>query len=691
MSSPGLSNLKNVSVEDKKMIEDIEAMMGPEPSEMGFTKNMFWGRFRDDLAFPYPEAAPEERATCDALLEKLEAYLKDEHPAILIDQEEYIPEWCIERLFELGVMGMIIPEEYGGLGLGVTSYNRALELIGRYCASTAVLVSAHQSIGCKAIAMFGTEAQKEHWLPIVARERLSAFCLSEPNVGSDAAGQETTCCWDEEEQCYVLNGVKKWSTSAAFSALFTVMAKQEMPGGKEKITALICTPDMEGVDIFENNRSKTGIRGTWQARIRFTDVKVPKENLLHKEGRGLNVALTCLNYGRCTLSAGVTGAAKSAMDQGAKWVQTRYQFGRPLAEFELVRQKVARMAAYTYAMDATLYMTCGILDRHDPDVMVETAACKVFCSHYGWEVLDDVMQIMGGEGYMTENEFERAWRDNRIHRIVEGSNEVMQSFIFAYGGKQLAEQMISVQEALLWDEDRPTSENLRRMVANGLNPEVLRRAVPLGLQLFLGVKPGRPEVRGVLPSLQGYGDRLARLVQLHSHYFKMTSKWERENIVQHQAQQARVADTAILLYALSASLSKMDSQIRKGEHGPAFERDKAAFKHVFDLFELQIYGNMRELRNNADRSMRLAAERALDYTRTLPDEHYHIHEASPVAEGKPADNEHIRQFPGDGYAPGGDGHAPTARPGLRSGGQAEVEAAAPEGAGDANVLPEEEK
>ena len=165
MSSPGLSKLKNVSLEDQKMIEDIEAMMGPEPSQMGFVKNLFWGRFRDDLVFPYPQESEEERAKCDALLEKLGAYLEEEHPSIQIDQEERIPEWCIDRLFELGVMGMTVPEQYGGLGLGVTSYNRALELIGRHCSSTAVVVSAHQSIGCKAIMLFGTDEKKSGSCP----------------------------------------------------------------------------------------------------------------------------------------------------------------------------------------------------------------------------------------------------------------------------------------------------------------------------------------------------------------------------------------------------------------------------------------------------------------------------------------------------------------------------------------------
>ena len=658
MANKGLSNIKGVSKRDQQMIEDIETMMGPEPEDMGFIKNAFWGRFREDLIFPYPQESKEEREKCDALLEELEDYLENEHPRVEIDQEQYIPEWVVDRLFDLGVMGMIIPEEYGGLGLGVTSYNRVLEMIGRYCASTAVMVSAHQSIGCKALVMFGDEAQKDEYLPMVAREKLSAFCLSEPNVGSDAAGQESFSVKTEDGD-YILNGEKKWSTSAALSGLFTVMCKNMLrdpeTGELEQkgVNALICTPDMDGVEIFENNRAKTGIRGTWQARIRFNDVRVPKENLLHKEGRGLNVALSCLNYGRCTLSAGVTGAAKAAMDQGIKWAQTRYQFGRPLADFELVQQKIARMSALTYAMDAVLYMMTGMLDRGDKDIMVETAITKVFCSHYGWEVIDDVMQVMGGEGYMEENEFERSWRDNRIHRIVEGSNEVMQSFIFAYGGKQLAEQMISIQDALTWDTDEGVGDNVSRILQAATNPTVLQKAIPLGAQLYLGVKPGSPEIRGVHPALREQADRLAKLIQKHSHYFKLTSKWEREQIVSRQAQQARVADNAIYIYALASSLSKMDDQLRSGDYGPRFERDRAAFEYLFDWFELKIYQNFGELRDNADESMRKAAEAARRHNDTLPNKDYYIHEGSPLGRdaGKEVPTEHIKQFPGDGVDP----------------------------------------
>ncbi|MFB0984714.1 MAG: acyl-CoA dehydrogenase family protein, partial [Phycisphaerales bacterium] len=383
MSAPDLAkDLKNVSEKDRKQIQQAQEMLGADPETMGFVKNIFWGHFREDVIFPYPQVSSAETAKCDELLARLDAYLVNEHPAFEIDRDEEIPDWAIKRLFELGVLGMTITEEHGGLGLGITSYNRVLERIGRSCGSTAVLVSAHQSIGCKALMLFGNEEQKVRFLPRMATDTLSAFCLSEPNVGCDAGGQETRCVLSEDGTHYILNGEKKWATSGSLSGLFTVMAKHRITdpktgNEKDKVTALICTPDMEGVDIYSRNRSKCGIRGTWQARIRLKDVKVPVENLLHHEGRGLNVALTCLNYGRCTLSAGMVGAAKFGLEQAAKWAKYRYQFDRSISEFELVQDQLADMAAWVYAMDSMLYMTTGFLDRHDDDIMLETAMCKV--------------------------------------------------------------------------------------------------------------------------------------------------------------------------------------------------------------------------------------------------------------------------------------------------------------------------
>ncbi|RMH30636.1 MAG: acyl-CoA dehydrogenase [Planctomycetota bacterium] len=649
-----LKNMKNVAERDRKMIEDAEVMLGPEPEELGFIKNMFWGRVREDLVFPYPTVSAEETARCDQLLAELDEYLRTEHPATVIDQEQEIPDWVIRRLFEIGVLGMTIPREYGGLGLGITSYNRILERIGRSCGSTAVLVSAHQSIGCKAIMLFGTEEQKKRWLPKLATEWLSAFCLSEPNVGCDAGGQETRCELAADGTHYILNGEKKWATSGALSGLFTVMAKQRLTDPKtgkdtERVTALVCTPDMDGVDIFQKNRAKCGIRGTWQARIRFTDVKVPRENLLHKEGKGLNVALSCLNFGRCTLSAGMLGGARRALDQAAKWSRTRHQFQRPLSDFELVQQRIARMSAYVYAMDAVLYMTTGMLDRHDPDIMLETAACKVFCSEYGWRAVNDAMQVMGGESYMTENEIERVFRDSRINLIVEGANEVMQSFIFGYGAKQHAEQLLGIKEALAWDRERAFGANVSRIARNLTRGVVLRRAIPLGLEIYLGIKPGAPRITRLHASLAPRAERLGELVRELSHRFKTESHRLQEAILTRQCAQARLADAAILLHAMACTLSRLDRQLRAGEDGVEFERDRTAAEHFLDLAELEIRSRFRELTENADSTMLTAAEAALRHTDTLPNSEFVIPEKSPVAAGtgRTPCQDGIRQFPGD--------------------------------------------
>jgi len=236
---------------------------------------------------------------------------------------------------------------------------------------------------------------------------------------------------------------------------------------------------------------------------------------------------------------------------------------------------------------------------------------------------------------------------------VEGSNEVMQSFIFAYGGKQLAEQMISIQDALTWDTDESIGENISRMFTAATNPQVMKKAIPLGAQLFLGYKPSAPDVRSVHPALRTQAEKLATLVQKHSHHVKLVSKWEREDIVKRQAQQARVADNAIYIFALATSLSKMDDQLRTGEYGPKFERDRAAFEYLFGWFETKIGQNFGEMRHNADDAMRAAAEAARRYNDTLPNKDFYIHEGSPLGRdaGKETPTEFIQQFPGEGQDP----------------------------------------
>jgi len=667
-----LKNLKGISEADKKLLAEAEEWLGAEPSKMGPVKNLFWGKVKEDFYFPYPQQDPRELAECDQLLARLDDYLKNEHPSVEIDQNQEIPKSVINRLFELGVMGMTIPKEFGGLGLGITSYNRVLERIGHSCGSTAVLVSAHQSIGCKAVMLFGNDAQKKLWLPHLAKDWVSAFCLSEPNVGCDAGGQETRCEKTPDGEYYIINGEKKWATSGAISGLFTVMAKLKMTDPKtgkesEKVTALVCHPWMEGVEIFQKNRSKCGIRGTWQARIRFNNVRVPKANLLGQEGRGLQIALSCLNYGRCTLSAGMVGGAKRVRDQATKWSQTRFQFQAPLADKELMRQCVARMAAYCYAADAVLYMTTGMLDRHDDDIQVETALCKVFCSEYGWRAVNDGLQIMGGEGYMTENEVERVFRDSRINLIVEGANEVMQSYIFGYGGKQLAEQMLGIKNALLKEPEESLGSFLVKAVKNSFRADIMKIAIPLGLEVYFGIRRASPVLRKLHPDLKAVGERVTNLVREHTYQFKVMSKRYDVDMLKRQVVQARLANAAILLHAWLCTLAKLDLDLRKHSGNGSdleFVRDKAAALHFFELCELEIRNNFRNLYEHADDTMLSAADAALKHNQTLDNKRFVIPERSPNAKGtgRTPGQAGIKPFPGEQWQ--GLPHQPVRDDGL---------------------------
>lgn len=632
MSGSTADRLKGISEADRKQIKQAEEMLGPDPETMGLVKNFFWGNIREDLMFPYPQVTAEESARCDQLLAELSEYLENDHPRLLIDRDQEIPQWCIKRLFEIGVMGMTIPRDHGGGGFGITSYNRALDLIGQYCGSTAVLVSAHQSIGCKAIMLYGTEEQKAHWLPRLSTDTVSAFCLSEPNVGCDAGGQETRCELSDDGSYYTINGEKKWATSGALSGLFTVMAKQKVTDPKtgktkERVTALIVTPDMEGVDIFSRNRSKCSIRGTWQARVRFTNVKVPRENLLHKEGKGLNVALTCLNFGRCTLSAGMLGAARAAFRQSGKWAETRFQFERPIADFELVQEYLVEQAAWIYAMDAVLYYTTGILDRNDEDIMLETAICKIFCSEWGYRSVNHAVQVMGGEGNMTEAEVERMWRDSRLNTIVEGANEVMHSFVFAYGSKQLGEYMLNLKD-------------------NAKSPKFWGKGMALGAELFLGLRPAAPQATRLSPQLIEYQTIFENLIREFSHQVKVAMKDHEEQIITRQTIQRRLSICAVFLYAMGCVLGKLDWSIRhnKDQDELAYEMKVGGFfiKHA----EKEIRHAIHTLHHHIDEDMRGTVDVVRKMLKGLPDNKFHVPERSPIAAGKgrPSVNEHITQF-----------------------------------------------
>lgn len=532
-----------------EQMEKAKDLLETTPAEIGFVKNLFFGRLKLSEVMPYPQSDPDEKARADELIERVDAFLKAEVDADKIDAEERIPQHVIDGLAKLGVLGLTVPKEYGGAGLSHTSYCRVLEKISSHCASTAVLVGAHQSIGLKAIVLMGTEEQKRTYLPSLARgEKLAAFCLSEPEVGSDAANVQTSARLSDDGEHWIINGQKKYATNAAIAGVMTVMAKTPVTDDKgrtrDKVTAFLVTPDLPGFEVVRNNRSKCGVRGSWQAVLRFTDMKVPKDRVLGEVGKGLRVALHVLDYGRCTLSAGCVGGAKLALKMSLDRARVRRQFGRRIGEFHLVQDKIARMAEMTFAMESITYLCAGLVDRHAEDLMLETAISKLFCSEGLWRIADDCLQIWGGEGYMRENGIERMLRDARINRIVEGATEVMTAFIALAGMKGVGEEF----EKVLRMAKRPFGN--------------FGKIARFAREQFRDVMWGVHDPDDLHPQLREAGHALARLTtQLAREVGKLLRTY-REKILDMQLLQERIAWSVVQLYAMAAVISRLQHMLQ---------------------------------------------------------------------------------------------------------------------------------
>ena len=537
---------------DQEELEKAKDLLEAAPSaEMGFVKSLFFGRLKLDAVLPYPRQDADEAKRTDALIAQLDTFLPAEVDAARIDDQERIPQWVIDGLGRLGVLGMTVPKEFGGGGFSHTAYCRVLERISRHCASTAVLVGAHQSIGLKALVLMGNEAQKQKFLPDLASGRkLAAFCLSEPEVGSDAANIQTTARLSPDGSHWILNGNKKFATNAALAGMMTVMAKtpvSENGNGKmkEKVTAFIVTPDLPGFEVVSPNRSKCGVRGTWQVTLRFNDMAVPADRILGQLGKGLKVALSVLDYGRCTLSAGCVGGAKLALELAIEHARKRHQFGRSISEFHLIKEKIGRMAQTVFAMDALTYLAAGLVDRHQPDIMLETAISKLFCSEALWQIADDLLQIFGGEGYMREHGIERMLRDARINRIVEGATEVMTAFIALAGMKNVGEEFEQVLRAT-----KHPVQNFGRLA---------RFAQSQWSDVVTGSSADCDDV--LHPQLAEEGRMLADLTTRLARAVSRLLRTYRQDIIDMQLLQSRITWSVVDLYAMAAVIGKLQAML----------------------------------------------------------------------------------------------------------------------------------
>ena len=596
-------------VGEREAREVAEAARETEWTRPSFAKKLYLGDFDLSLIHPQPHAiAADDAARGEEFIARLAAYCAT-LDGLLIEREAKIPDEYLQGLAELGTFGIKIPTGYGGLGLPMSYYGKALMLVSSVHPSLGALVSAHQSIGVpEPVKMFGTDEQKQRFLPRCAAGAVTAFLLTEPDVGSDPARLASTAIPTDDGTAYLLDGVKLWTTNGVIAELVVVMARvPEHDGQRGGISAFVVEADAPGITV-ENRNAFMGLRGIENGVTRFHQVRVPVENRLGREGDGLRIALTTLNTGRLSIPATTTAAAKWCLKIAREWSVERVQWGRPIGAHAAVAEKLSFMAATTYALEAVLDLSANLADAGTKDIRIEAALAKLWSSEMAWRIADELVQIRGGRGYETADSLaargeravpaEQILRDLRINRIFEGSTEIMHLLI----AREAVDAHLSAAGDLASADADLQAKAKAAVNASGFYAKWLPQ-----LAVGKGSDPRSYREFGPLAKHLRYVERSSR--KLARQTFYGMGRWQAK-LEYRQGFLARIVDIGAELFAMAASCSRAETL-----RGRDAARGESAYELAAVFCEqsrLRVDHLFEQLWSNSDDADRRLARQVLD-------------------------------------------------------------------------------
>ena len=568
-----------------------------------FTKGAFLGEIREELVFPFPALAPDEKESLGMILDSLHAWAADNVDSKQLDHDAKFPDALRASFGELGLMGLNIPEAYGGFGASAKVFSRVFGAVGEVDPALCVYFGAHQSIGCKGITLFGTDDQKQRWLPgCAAGTTVAAFCLTEPGSGSDAQAMTTIATPSADGKSYAVTGTKIWISNAGYAGLFTVFAKVPVTQAdgttKQRVTAFIVDAKAPGITLG-TAEEKMGIKASDTRTVTFENVQVPVEDRLGEVGQGFKFALEILNSGRLGLAAGSARGARRIMHEALVYAKQREQFGRPIGSFEMIQQKFAVNAAEVYAADSAWMLTAGMVDRGGIDYSLETACCKIFASELAFRASNDALQIAGGIGYSKEYPYEQSVRDSRINLIFEGTNEILRALIALMALQQPGERLKALGKA--FKDPLHSLGVIGSYVAGRAKRQI-----------------NKPSFDMVHEALSDEADMVATMVHSLALAVEGLLLKHGKDVIDKQFLQLRLANAAIDIFISTAVLSRTTWEIARAGSVDAAASELDCARVFIPAAMRRARRNIRALRNNQDGRLKAIAERALESAELAP-------------------------------------------------------------------------